>query len=294
MPQVSTNHWLDRRILNWAHQGGAREGPSSTLFAMHQAVAAGADALELDVHMSADGVLVVCHDATVDRTTDGRGAISGLTLAELRSLDNAYWWVPGSVIDHDAPPEAYPHRGKAPADPDFGIATVEEVLESFPGVFCNFDIKQSAPAVRPYEELLAQTLRRHGRAGDVIVASFLDEATDRFRKLAPEIDTSLGTNGTAAFYWAVQAGDPPPATPHVALQVPRTFGEVTVVDERFVAAAHGAGLAVHVWTIDEPEEMALLVDLGVDGIMTDRPAVLAELLHTRGAAWSAGERAPAS
>lgn len=283
--QVTTNLWLERRILNWAHQGGAREGPSSTLFAMRQAVAAGAEALELDVHMTADDVLVVCHDATVDRTTDGHGAICELTLAELKALDNSYWWVPGSVIDHGAPAEAYPHRGKAPSDPDFGIATVEEVLEAFPGVFCNFDIKQSAPAVRPYEELLAQTLRRHGRADDVIVASFLDEATERFRQLAPEIHTSLGTNATAAFYWAVQAGDPPPPTAHVALQVPRTFGAITVVDERFVAAAHAAGLAVHVWTIDEPEEMALLVDLGVDGIMTDRPAVLADVLDARGAGW---------
>ncbi|MBW3614956.1 MAG: glycerophosphodiester phosphodiesterase, partial [Actinobacteria bacterium] len=99
---MSTNPWLERRVLNWAHQGGSREGPSSTLFAMRKAVDAGADALELDVHMSADDVLVVCHDATVERTTDGRGAIAELTLSDLKALDNAYWWVPGSVIDHGA------------------------------------------------------------------------------------------------------------------------------------------------------------------------------------------------
>lgn len=285
MPPVSTNPWLERRILNWAHQGGAREGPSSTMFAMRQAVAAGAEALELDVHMSADGVLVVCHDATVDRTTDGHGAIAELTLAELKALDNAHWWVAGSVIDHDSPPAAYPHRGKAASEPEFRIATVEEVLVAFPDVFCNFDIKQTAPAVPPYEEPLAHILRRYGRADDVIVASFVDEATERFRAVAPEIHTSLGTNATAAFYWAVQRGESPPPTPHVALQVPRTFADVTVVDEQFVAAAHGAGLAVHVWTVDEPEEMALLVDLGVDGIMTDRPSVLAGVLRSRSAGW---------
>ncbi len=282
---MSSNPWLERRVLNWAHQGGSREGPSSTLFAMRQAIEAGAEALELDVHMSADDVLVVCHDATVERTTDGRGAIAELTLSELKALDNAYWWVPGTVIDHDAAPEDYVHRGKAASDSDFRIATVDEVLEAFPGVFCNFDIKQTAPAVRPYEELLARTLRRHGRADDVIVASFLDEATHRFHQLAPEIHTSLGTNGTAEFYFAVRAGKAPPATEHVALQVPRTFGEVVVVDEQFVAAAHGAGLAVHVWTIDDSEEMALLVDLGVDGIMTDCPTVLAGVLADRGASW---------
>src|SRR5687768_9453981 len=99
---MTTNPWLERRVLNWAHQGGAKEAPSSTLFALRQAVANGADALELDVHMTKDGVLVVCHDATVDRTTNATGAIAELTLDDVKRLDNAYWFVPGSVVDHDA------------------------------------------------------------------------------------------------------------------------------------------------------------------------------------------------
>jgi glycerophosphoryl diester phosphodiesterase len=279
---VQTNPWLDRRILNWAHQGGAKEGPSSTLFAMRQAVANGADALELDVHMSKDGVLMVCHDATVDRTTDGAGAIADLTLDELRRLDNAYWWTPGTVVDHENPdPDAYVHRGKAADDPDFRIATLEEVLEAFPGVFLNFDIKQTAPAVASYEQPLAEALLRHDRVGSTIVASFNDLATDRFREHAPQIHTSLGTNGTAAFYQAFRAGEAPPATPSVALQVPRTFGDIVVVDEDFVAAAHRAGLAVHVWTIDDKEELASLAELGVDGIMTDRPLALEAVLRDK-------------
>lgn len=282
-PVVQTNPWLDRRILNWAHQGGAKEAPSSTLFAMRQAVANGADALELDVHMSSDGVLMVCHDATVDRTTDGSGAIADLTLDELRRLDNAYWWTPGTVVDHDAgDPDAYVHRGKAADDPEFRIATLEEVLEAFPDVFLNFDIKQTAPAVVPYEEPLAELLLRFERAGSTIVASFNDLATDRFRPLAPGIDTSLGTSGTADFFRAVRAGQAPPVTSAAALQVPRNFGDIVVVDDAFVAAAHEAGLAVHVWTIDDPEEMADLVDVGVDGIMTDRPQALEAVLAERG------------
>ena len=286
---MQTNPWLDRRILNWAHQGGAREAPSSTLFAMRQAVANGADALELDVHMSRDGVLVVCHDATVDRTTDGTGAIADLTVDELRRLDNAHWWTPGTVVDHENPdPEAYVHRGKAADDPAFRIATLDEVLEAFPadsGVFLNFDIKQTAPAVVSYEQPLAEALLRHDRAGTTIVASFNDLATDRFRPFAPEIDTSLGTNGTAEFFRAVRAGDTPPLTPCVALQVPRTFGEIVVVDEAFVSAAHAHGLAVHVWTIDDETEMAELADLGVDGIMTDRPQALEAVLQQRRVAY---------
>lgn len=283
---MQTNPWLERRILNWAHQGGAKEAPSSTLFAMREAVSAGADALELDVHMSADGVLMVCHDATVDRTTNGRGPIASLTLAEVQALDNAYWWVPGSVVDHAATPAEYPLRGRAPEDVDLRVPTLEEVLDAFPDVFLNFDIKQTSPAVAPYEAPLADALRRYDRAGSVIVASFLDVATDRFREIAPEIETSLGTEGTATFYRAVRAGEQPPATPCVALQVPRTFGDIVVVDEAFVTAAHGAGLAVHVWTIDDEDEMACLVDLGVDAIMTDRPTALEAVLQARGAAFS--------
>lgn len=280
---MQTNPWLERRILNWAHQGGAKEGPSSTLFAMRQAVANGADALELDVHMSKDGVLMVCHDATVDRTTDGHGAIADLTLDELRRLDNAYWWTPGTVVDHDNPdPEAYAHRGKAADDPEFRIATLDEVLEAFPDTFLNFDIKQTAPTVVSYEQPLAEALLRHDRAGSTIVASFNDLATDRFRPFAPEIHTSLGTNGTAEFFRAVRAGEQPPPTEGVALQVPRSFGDIVVVDKAFVAAAHGHGLAVHVWTIDEESEMAELADLGVDGVMTDRPRALEAVLQERG------------
>lgn len=280
---MQTNPWLDRRILNWAHQGGAKEGPSSTLLAMRQAVDAGADALELDVHMTSDGVLVVCHDATVDRTTDGTGAIADLTLDQVRALDNAHWWTPGTVVDHENPdPAAYVHRGKAATDDELKIATLEEVLDAFPDVFLNFDIKQTAPAVPSYERPLAEALLRHDRVGTTIVASFNDLATERFRQFAPDIHTSLGTQGTAEFFQAVRAGQAPPETPAVALQVPRTFGEIVVVDEAFVAAAHEAGLAVHVWTIDDEDEMVQLADLGVDGIMTDRPQALEAVLRAKG------------
>ena len=276
------NPWLTRRVLNYAHQGGAREGPSSTLYAMRRAVkGAGAHGLELDVHVTADRHLVVCHDATVDRTTDGSGRIADLPLAEVQSLDNAYWWVPGEVVDHEAAEEAYVLRGRAPADPELRIPTVVEVLEEFPGVFLNFDIKQTAPDVEPYEELLAEVLRRHGRTDDVIVASFLDHATEAFSSFAPEISTAAGTSATAAFFFAVRQGTDPPPTRHHALQVPAELYGHPVVDEAFVTVAHRQGLAVHVWTVDEEEEMHRLLALGVDGIMTDVPSTLAAVLRAR-------------
>lgn len=270
------NPWLERRVLNYAHQGGAREGPSSTLGAMRAALAAGAHALELDVHCTADGELVVCHDATVDRTTDGAGRIADMTLAEVQALDSAHWWRPGEVAAHDEGP--WPLRGRAPDDHDYRVPTLHEVLDAFPGVFLNLDIKETAPAVPGYEDALAGVLREHGRGDDVIVASFHDVATERFSACSGATPTSAGTAAVADFFFAVRDGRPPPASGHVALQVPPTYGDTTIVDERFVAAAHEAGLAVHVWTIDEPAEMRRLVGLGVDGVMTDRPSVLAEVL----------------
>lgn len=277
------NPWLERRVLNYAHQGGAREGPSSTLHAMRRAVAAGARAIELDVHATADRQLVVCHDPTVDRTTDGAGRIADLTWAQIQGLDNAYWWVPDRVVDHEASDDEFILRGQAAGDPDLRVPLLRQVLETFPGIYLNLDIKQTSPAVEPYEQLLADLLREFGRSDDVIVTSFADESTDAFGAAAPEVSTAAGTQATAAFYFAAMQGESPPPTTHHALQVPPAFGGVTVVTDQFVAAAHAHGLAVHVWTIDEADEMEALADVGVDGIMTDRPTILAEVLNRRSA-----------
>jgi glycerophosphoryl diester phosphodiesterase len=257
------------------------------MYALERAIDAGVPAVELDVHATADRQIVVCHDPTLERTTDATGEIRHRTLAELQELDNAYWFVPGEDAQPGRPEESYPLRGRAPADPALGIATLAEILEAFPTAILNLDIKRTAPEVEPYEELLADLLREHEHTEDVIVASFNDNATDAFSRYAPEIATSAGTVATADFYRCVQDGSSPPdsVTRHVALQVPATYGEIAVVDEAFVAAAHAAGLAVHVWTIDERVEMERLLDLGVDGIISDVPSMLVGLLDERGVAW---------
>ncbi len=221
---------MERRVVAYAHQGGAWEWPSSTLFCMRQGIAAGASALELDVHATADGELVVCHDATVDRTTNGSGSISSLTLDELRRLDNAYWFIPGADVTPGRDPEEYPYRGRAPEDRDFGVATLREILEEFPGVVLNLDIKQGAPAVTPYEAALARLLAEYERVDDVIVTSFLDPVTDAFSALAPEIGNSAGTLTTAEFWRSVHAGEDPAPVKAVAFQVPERYGDVVVVD----------------------------------------------------------------
>ncbi len=280
--------WMERRVIAYAHQGGAWEAPSSTLHAIATALAAGATGIELDVHATADGRLVVTHDPTVDRTTDRAGAIADLTWDELARMDNAYWWTPGADVSPGLGPDAYPFRGRAPKDHRFGIALLEEVLEEFPGVVLNLDIKQTAPVVTPYEEALAALLRRFNRVDDVIVASFLDPATEAFSTFAPEVPTSAGTAAVAAFYQAVQAGETPAPLVHVALQVPARFGDMTLVDRRFVEVAHEQGLAVHVWTVEEEDEMRDLCALGVDGIFTDRPTALVGVLDELGCSWRPG------
>jgi len=284
---VADNAWLERRVIAYAHQGGAKEAPSSTLRAIGQALEHGATGIELDVHATRDGHVVVCHDPTLDRTTNATGKIAEVDLKDLRELDNAYWFCPGEDAVRGHADGDYVLRGRAPADRDLGVATLAEVLEGFPGVVLNLDIKRTAPEVPGYEKALARELAEHGRTDDVIVASFSDSATAEFAKWAPEVGIAAGTEATTEFYRRVQAGEPPQDDigRYVALQPPSRLGALTVVDRRFVDAAHSCGLAVHVWTIDDPEEMEELVGLGVDGIISDKPSVLSALLGRLGANW---------
>jgi glycerophosphoryl diester phosphodiesterase len=257
------------------------------MFAFRRALQIGANALEMDLHASSDRRLIVCHDETVDRTSDGSGEIASRTLEELRLLDNAYWFVPGEDAVRDHPDDAYTMRGRAPGDDTLVLATLDEVLEAFPGVIINIDIKRTDPVVEGYEELIAAALAEAGRTDDVIVTSFHDSALEKFKTLAAEVSTAAGPTDTALFTRAARNGDeiPDSVLRHVALQVPTAFYNTQIVDQRFVDVAHEHGLAVHVWTIDDPLEMAHLVDLGVDGVMTDKPSILTEVLESAGKTW---------
>jgi glycerophosphoryl diester phosphodiesterase len=206
------NPWRERRVVAFAHQGGSYEAPSSTLFAIDQALKNGASAIELDVHATKDRRVVVCHDETVDRTTNHHGAIANFTLDELRQMDNAYWWIAGETVTHGREEKEYLLRGRAPDDRRLGVVTLEEVSTAFPDVLLNLDIKQTSPDVDAYEELLAVELRRLERQHSVIVASFHDAAIQRFRSLAPEVATSAATDEMVAFYFSM-LGDVPPWCP---------------------------------------------------------------------------------
>ena len=236
--------------------------PENTLEAFRAGLEAGATHLELDVHGSRDGAVVVIHDATLERTTDSVGAVRDMTLAELRAVDAGYGFC-------DA-------RGKRPyAARDILIPTLEEVLTEFADIPLNVEIKQDSPAIE--DEAIA-LIRRFGGSARVLLAAEHQPIMDRIRA---RYDGPTGFTADEAldFYlcsiegrWA---GYRPPGQ---ALQVPPRYGEVDVVTPRLIAAARHVGIEVHVWTVNEVEVARDLLAMGVDGLMSDLPGTIAEAI----------------
>ena len=285
--------------LNYAHRGGVIDFPENTLYAYAEVALAGADVLEMDVYQTADNALVIIHDLDVDRTTNGTGNVVDLTLAELRALDAAYWFVPGVGTPRDRPEEDYVFRGIATGDKppppgysaeDFRIPTLEEALSRFPHELINIELKPDLDGEGDYERQIADLLKAYGRYTDLIAASFVDEAAFNFKAVAPCVYTSVPLDqATGLVLGALGDGIIPPVPEHIAFQVPPDTSQVSqipddffmrVVTPDFVQDAHNANLAVQVWTVNSCEEMLEMMALGVDAIMTDRPILLEELLNT--------------
>ena len=247
-----------------AHQGGEHLYPSNTLTAFEGAAELGVDMLEMDIHSTADDVLVVMHDATVDRTTDGSGALQALTLVEVKTLDAGHYWTDDDGV-------TYPYRGQ-----DITVPTLEEVFASFPDYPMNIEIKQHTPSIAaPFCELI----REYGKQEQVLVASFHKQALDEFRTVCPEVATSTYQDEIVVFYalktlWLTSVYSPP-AQAH---QVPEYRSGIHVLTRGFVRGAQARNMKVDAWTINDPNDMRRMINLGVDGIITDRPDLLIEIL----------------
>jgi glycerophosphoryl diester phosphodiesterase len=254
--------------VNLAHRGASSLAPENTIEGFRLAVEAGAGGLELDVHMTSDGHVVVVHDTTVDRTTGGAGLVSEMTLDELRGFDAGHNFSPGG-----GPTRPYRGRGVR-------VPTLEEVLREFPGVAVNIDIKAARPGI---EAAVFGVLRETGAMGRVLVVSTSHATVKRFRKISGgHVTTGASKWEIGVFYILSTLRMEQLARPaYHALQVPLRHRGILVVSPRFIRAAHARGVRVDVWTINQPDEMRRLLDLGADVIMTDRPGTLAEVLQRR-------------
>ena len=254
--------------VNLAHRGASSLAPENTIEAFRLAVEAGAGGLELDVHLTRDGHVVVLHDATVDRTTDGEGPVSEMTVDELRGFDAGHSFSP------DGGPSR-PYRGRG-----VRVPTLEEVLREFPGVAVNIDIKAGRPGI---EATVLGVLREADALGRVLVVSTPHAIVKRFRKVSGgHVSTGASKWEIGVFYLLSRLHLDRLVRPaYAALQVPLRHRGITLVTSRFICAAHDRSVRVDVWTINQANEMRRLLDLGADVIMTDRPRTLAEVLRER-------------
>jgi len=264
----AVTHFLDGpRPRLFAHRGASGTYPENTLESFAAGLAAGAERLELDVHGTADGEIVVFHDALLDRTTDGRGPVNALTLAALQRLDAGHGFT--------APDGSHPFRGKG-----IRVPTLAALLAAHPGVPINVEIKQSDP---PIEHAVLAVLDRFGARPRTLLAAEREPLLLRIRAAAPDVLSGSCAEEVADFVDRVQtgrlAGYRPPGA---ALQVPPSYQGIDIVTADAVAAAHALGVEVHVWTINDEAEMESLLDLGVDALMTDFPERAMTVLRRRG------------
>lgn len=241
--------WDFGRVI--AHRGSRILWPENTMLAFGSALDAGADHLETDLHLTADGRVVCFHDATVDRTTEGMGPVDTFTLSDLRRLDAGHRHRSG---------DGFPFRGRG-----LRVPTLGEVLATFPTVGVVVDLKQDG-----LEEALTDLVERMDAWHRVIVGSFSDVRLERMRRCAGDrVLLSTGPSTVRRWLLASRVGRRGPAG-FAALQVPQSLNGVRVVTPRLVSTAHRHQMAVHVWTVNQRPEMERLWSMGVDGVITDR------------------------
>lgn len=263
------------RPLVYAHRGGAALRPENTIAAFDHGLSLGADGLEFDVRLSRDGVVVVHHDATLERTTNGRGSLAACTADELARADAAHWFTPADRARSKAEAIAYPHRGQG-----HGIPRLQQVLSRYPGVPLIIEMKLNDP------ELARRTIQeiRAARAQDrVALGSFGWRVLRTARTLEPAIPTGASREEVRLALYRSWVRWPLGKEAYQEFQVPEKSGPTRVVSRNFIRHAHRAGLPVKVWTVNDPADMRRLLEWGVDALISDRPdlAVSAVAAHAR-------------
>lgn len=239
----------------FAHRGGAALGPENTIAAFDQGLATGAEGLELDVRLSADGVVVVCHDETLGRTTDASGRVDARTASELAAVDAGYHFTDAGG-DH-------PFRGRG-----IGIPTLAEVLRRYKDVPTIVEMKIDSFAIG---RALADVVRAAGAVDSVCAAGFGRHALRAARQALPDMPSSACHPEVRLALYRSWAGWPVRRPPFGGYQVPEYAGTIRVVSPRFIRHAHRAGLEVQVWTIDDEADMHRLLEWGADALITNRP-----------------------
>jgi glycerophosphoryl diester phosphodiesterase len=252
------------RPLVFAHRGGGGLFPENTLEAFKYSAAMGVDVLELDVHSTSDGTLVVMHDGAVDRTTNGSGQVNQMTLSELKKLDAGYQFTPDDG-------RTFPFRGQG-----ITIPTLQEIFDALPDKTFNVEPKQVEPSVTAP---LCEILRARKMTDKVIVGSFRQTAIDEFRAQCAEVATAATPSEVRDFLALYKVGLGETYRPPMqVLQIPERIGALQIVSGDFIETARKLNLKVHVWTINETDDMQRLIEMRVDGIMTDYPDRLLKIL----------------
>lgn len=253
-----------RPTLHISHRGGAALAPENTRAAFDLAVKRWrTDMLELDVHLTRDGELVVSHDPTVDRCTDGEGPIRECTLSELQQLDAGHRFTPDGGT-------TFPFRGRG-----VHLASLREVLRAYPALPLNVELKHDSPGAA---ESFVALLRTESALSRVCLGSELDPVGQQLASLCPDACHFYPRDSLTEAVVALKSGQPLPDGPYAVLDMPYRFGELPLVDAELLAGATAAGKWVNVWTVDVEDDMRTLVSLGVGGIMTDRPDLLRRVL----------------
>jgi glycerophosphoryl diester phosphodiesterase len=258
-------------VVNIAHRGGRRIRPEHTLLAYDTALEDGTDILELDVHETSDGEIVVMHDDTLDRTTDCSGLIKEQTFEAIRMCDAGYDFTADGGT-------TYPYRGMG-----LVVPTLQEVLARYPETPFVIEIKQETPSMVNH---FVEVLQEYDAIDKTVGAAFSDTVLVELREAAPGLATNLGVDETREFWLQSQiTPDPSYQPPAEFLQIPLRFGGIDLLHPNLIPFAHSFDMKVHFWTINDEVEMRMLIeDYGIDGIMTDDPPLLTEVIEDLDAA----------